>query len=141
MKYRLEIVTPYGRYFQGEIEILNVYTSSEGQLGIMAGHAPIIAYLDIGPINYKVDQQTYWFALGGGLLYVDAYGAVLIANSIEAAHEIDVNRAKEKIATIEEQIANASIMRDDYQVVLDRSYNRIRIAGGDYRWQNTTSKH
>lgn len=141
MKFKLEIITPFGRYFQGEIEILNVYTEEQGQLGIMANHAPMIAHLDIAPINYKVDHQTYWFALGGGLLYVDNYGAILVANSIEADHEINVKRAKQKLKKIEKEIKLKSAMREDYQIDIDKANNRIRVAEGDYRWRSTISKH
>lgn len=85
--FKLEIITPHGRFFTGEVEIINVFTES-GQTGIMAEHTPMLVRLDANAaLNYKVKGKTFWFKLANGLLYVDPNGATITVERISARSE------------------------------------------------------
>ena len=56
-KIHLVIVTPERQLFSGLVDRVTV-PSSQGYLGILPGHAPLLAELGIGNISYQVAGQT-----------------------------------------------------------------------------------
>ena len=50
-KIHLEIVTPEKQLFSGDVDSLTV-PSAGGYMGILPGHAPLLAELGIGEISY-----------------------------------------------------------------------------------------
>jgi len=61
----LEIVTPEQLLFSGEVDEV-VVPGSEGYLGILPGHAPLLSELQIGVISYRRESQEYKVFCGWG---------------------------------------------------------------------------
>ncbi len=59
----LEIVTPDRQLFSGAVDEVTV-PSNVGYLGILPGHAPLLAELGIGEISYKIGDRTDFLFLG-----------------------------------------------------------------------------
>ena len=51
-KLTLDIVTPYGHVFTDEVDEL-IAMGSEGEFGVLPGHAPFLTTLKIGMLTYK----------------------------------------------------------------------------------------
>lgn len=66
---------------------------SDGEAGILAGHAPMIASLKEGVIKYKVDDEQHFAAISGGVLSVADNELIVLARSAEKAENIDLARA------------------------------------------------
>ena len=74
--YFLKILTPEKKIYDGEVVSLTV-TCENGQLTVLAGHAPMLAALVEGPITIQTKRETIRGTGGGGVLRVD-YGEVAV---------------------------------------------------------------
>jgi F-type H+-transporting ATPase subunit epsilon len=93
-KIHIEIVTPEKQIFSGDVDSV-VVPSNTGYLGILPGHAPLLAELGIGEISYKIGEQTEYIFCSWGFLEVLPDRVVLLAQTAEMASDIDVKRAEE----------------------------------------------
>jgi F-type H+-transporting ATPase subunit epsilon len=90
----LEIVTPEKQLFSGDVDAVTV-PSTKGCLGILPGHAPLLAELGIGEISYRIGGQTEYLFCSWGFAEVLPGRVVLLTQTAEAASDIDVKRAEE----------------------------------------------
>lgn len=67
---------------------------SDGDAGIMAGHAPMIAALRDGVVKYSSGGEEHFAALSGGVLSVADNELILLARTAEKAENIDIARAQ-----------------------------------------------
>lgn len=67
-----------------------------GEITVLPHHIPLIATLVSGEIKYKHGSTDEFFAVSGGILEVKNNGEVVVlADTAEFGHEIDVQRAEE----------------------------------------------
>jgi|TARA_B110000238_G_C16087865_1_gene422430 F-type H+-transporting ATPase subunit epsilon len=86
-----------------------VVTGSMGELGIMAGHAPLLSDLKPGPVRLVTqtgEEEVYY--LSGGYLEVQPNGISILADTAVRANDIDEAAAAEAVKTAEQAIANQS---------------------------------
>jgi F-type H+-transporting ATPase subunit epsilon len=93
-KIHLEIVTPEKQLFSGAVDTVTV-PSTTGYLGILPGHAPLLAELGIGEISYDIGGRTDYLSCCWGFVEVLPDRVVLLAQTAELASNIDVKRAEE----------------------------------------------
>ena len=127
--FNVEIYTPTGKYFAGNVNYLTV-TSSVAVLGILPEHAPLITTLEICKLTIKINSKEFNYAIGGGVLHIKKdHSAVLLLDSIERSDEIDIDRAKEAQKRAEERLAKHSDEVDikRAQIALAKALNRISV--------------
>jgi F-type H+-transporting ATPase subunit epsilon len=104
---------------------------SDGYLGILANHAPLVTSLDIGLVNYTPagGGQDQLFAVANGFLEVSNNKVSILADSAESWDEIDLERAQEAVKRAEERLSimDESVDIERAQIALKRALNRIRI--------------
>jgi F-type H+-transporting ATPase subunit epsilon len=93
-KINLEIVTPEKHLFSGAVDSVAV-PANTGYLGILPGHAPLLAELGIGEISFKIGGKSEYLFCSWGFLEVLPDRVVLLAQTAELASDIDVKRAEE----------------------------------------------
>ena len=126
------IVSPDGRHFEDEAEILNLRLT-DGAIGILKNRAPLIGIVDVCPLEYEKDGKRRYFALGGGVLEVKDNKVLILADSFESKEEIDKKRAEEAKARAEERIESYKETRDpniDYkraELALKKALNRLAV--------------
>lgn len=131
--YMLEIVTPERKVFAQEVDMISV-KGVEGELGILAGHIPLVTPLQIAPMRIKVDGQVHWLAIHGGFLEVRSDKVVVLAESAELPEDIDVERAKAAKIRAEQRITMAERSKRDSvdhrraELSLQRAVTRIRVS-------------
>ena len=129
-EFHLIVLTPYGRYFDGNVTFLNV-KSEKYDLGIFAGHTPLISTVDICKMVIRTNNSEYQYAVSGGVIRIDKEQVTLILNSVERADEIDIDRAKEAKKRAEERL-NAQnkeqIDVDRAKLALLRALNRLNVS-------------
>ncbi len=103
MSLTLEIVTPEARVYSDTIDTVVVPTT-DGEVGILPGHIPLLAQVDHGELRVTKGSETLILAVGGGFVQVaDDKVAVLAENAItqekidERAVEDAMKRAEDAL--------------------------------------------
>src|ERR1035437_7287810 len=104
-KIKLDIVTAERTVLSDEIDIL-VAPGTEGQLGILPGHAPLMTMLTPGELMVRKGGEESFYAVTGGFLEVRPDKIVVLADAAERAEAIDVARAEEARRRAQERLAN-----------------------------------
>ena len=126
---RLEIVTAERVVYSEDIDIL-VAPGTEGELGILPRHAPLLTILKSGEIRVVKDGEDNLMAVSGGFLEVLGNKITILANTAEREDEIDEQRAEEALKRAEERVAAAPAERDLEMALasMRRSLARLRVA-------------
>ncbi|MXZ55703.1 MAG: F0F1 ATP synthase subunit epsilon [Gammaproteobacteria bacterium] len=89
------IVSAEQEIFSGKVTMV-VAAGSEGDLGILPGHAPLLTGIKAGPVRLKLEDQTEEiFFASGGYLEVQPSGVIVLADTAIRADDIDEAEAKE----------------------------------------------
>ncbi|MAX16927.1 MAG: ATP synthase F1 subunit epsilon [Nitrospina sp.] len=99
-KLILSIVTPEKQLVAEEVDQVNA-PGSEGDLGILYDHAPILTNLRSGQLSYEKDGETIALVVSGGYLEVSENRVTVLAETGEFLHEIDRERAERAHAEAE----------------------------------------
>lgn len=95
--FPLRVFTPEGPVVDAEVETI-VATAYNGSLGILAGHAPMISAVVIGPGKVTIDGTTTWYVFGEGTLEVRGPDVVLLVDFAEKSDNYEA--AKEQTAQL-----------------------------------------
>lgn len=130
--FKLSIVTPEKVFLETDVQSL-IVPGTEGYLGVLSNHAPLITALRPGKIEYR-DQvgKTGFLAVTAGFLEVSNNEATLLADAVEETAEIDLERAKAARDRAWENLkkagaGDASIDVPRARAALERAQNRIRL--------------
>jgi F-type H+-transporting ATPase subunit epsilon len=105
--FTFRLVTPQRLVLEAEIVALQA-PSSEGYLGVLAHHAPLITALRPGRLEVRsATGETRRFAVSGGFLEVSGNRATVLADTAEDAGEIDRPRAEAALHRAEERLRQA----------------------------------
>ncbi|AZV45418.1 MULTISPECIES: F0F1 ATP synthase subunit epsilon [Peribacillus] len=126
---KVSVVTPDGPVYDAEVEMVSTKAKS-GELGVMAGHVPMVAPLDIAAVRLKKENGTEYVAVNGGFLEVRPDVVTILAQSAERAETIDVARAQAAKARAEKRLADnqGAIDVERAELALKRAINRIQIS-------------
>jgi F-type H+-transporting ATPase subunit epsilon len=120
----VELVSVEKPIWSGEATAVFARTS-EGELGVLPGHAPLLGALAPGWVVRidRVDEPALRVAVHGGFLSVRKDGVSVLAEMAESAEEIDVARARE---ALERAASEGGI---DGIAARSRALARLRAAG------------
>jgi F-type H+-transporting ATPase subunit epsilon len=105
---KLEVVTPERLLVREDVSAVQVLACN-GYLGILPGHAPLLAELGRGFMNYESGGKRWFLAVHGGYLEILGDLVRVLANAAEHAAEIDVQRAKVAMQRAQECVFNPSL--------------------------------
>jgi len=126
----LEIVTPDRLAFSGVVEEVTL-SGSEGEFGVLTGHAPLLSSIKIGELNYTKDNKKAYYIVGEGYAEITGLKATVLVESIEGAGSIIVEEAKKAQESAEARLAAMDKDDPDYEKVkksLDMADARLKIA-------------
>ncbi|WP_075618359.1 F0F1 ATP synthase subunit epsilon [Paenisporosarcina indica] len=131
---KVNIVTPDGPVYDSEVNMLIANTAT-GEIGVLPGHIPMVAPLQVGAVRMKTDGKTTDIvAVSGGFLEVRPEKVTILAQAAEVASAIDVTRAKEAMKRAEERLAQTKQDDLDFKradLSLRRATNRINVYEGN----------
>jgi len=130
---KVNIVTPDGPVYDSEVNMI-IATTTTGEIGLLPGHIPMVAPLEVGAIRLKQDAKTDIVAVSGGFIEVRPDQVSILAPSAEVSSTIDVNRAKEAMKRAEERLNLAKQDDIDFkraELALRRATNRINVNEGN----------
>ena len=126
--FSVSLVTPEGAAFEGEVEML-VVPGADGEIGVLARHAPLVALLKAGSTRVYKDrasEDVLEFATGPGFFKVEQDRALaLVDDAIDARH-IDDERARRQLE--EAQAELEKVERGDSDADRWQLEQRIRHA-------------
>lgn len=135
MPLHLEIVTPERQVFSDTVESVQV-PGSEGELGVLPHHAPLVSTLGVGELRFRKDGTEESFAIVGGFLQVRPDRVVVLAETADLASEIDLEKAQEARREAERALESGFHEAADLasaRAQLQQALLRIRVAERRYR--------
>ena len=129
MGFNLQIVTPDGLEFSGEVNSILARTDG-GDVEILRGHADYFAAMGTGRIRLKIGSESKLASSSGGFISVTRGEVKLVVTTFEFAEEIDLDRA---VLAKERAEATLAASKDDKIILmakakLARAINRINVA-------------
>jgi F-type H+-transporting ATPase subunit epsilon len=129
MPIHCEIVSQDRIVFQGEVDIV-VVPGSEGVMGILPNHSPLLSTLQYGIITVRRHNQEEFFTVAGGVVEVTGTRVTILANAAENVDEINIQRAEAARQRAEGMLKEAGAVREEDQAALQSALKRsnLRIA-------------
>jgi F-type H+-transporting ATPase subunit epsilon len=129
---RLEILTIERRVFEDDVAMV-IAPGSEGMLGILPHHIPLLTALTFGELQIKKEgEEDQFFAISGGFMEVLPDRVIVLADAAERAAEIDLERAEAARQRAEERLDRAKMGEiedfDRAEAAMKRSAIRIQVA-------------
>src|SRR4051812_35329273 len=114
----LEVVTPDRSVVTERVDEVEI-PGAEGYFGVLPGHTPLLAMLQVGELWYRKGAEKTYLSIAFGFAEVLPDRVTILANLAERADEIDVARAEAARQRAEQRISTP---------VGDMDYERARIA-------------
>lgn len=129
--FQLQIVTPERTAFSGSVQSLRA-PGTEGDFGVLRGHAPMIVALRIGPASFvREDGQRCSLAVSGGTVEVLNDVVTVLVESAELSEDIDVARAQAARERAQQRLEHREgVDVPRAQAALSRALARLSVAGG-----------
>ncbi len=100
-----DIVSAEEEVFSGAIDMV-IATGMMGDLGVSAGHSPLLTGLKPGPIRVMIDEEEQIFYVSGGFLEVQPSVVTILADTAIRADDLDEAAALEAQKHAEHAVAN-----------------------------------
>lgn len=126
----VEIVTPYELFFEGPAESV-VLAAKDGDIGILPGHAPLIAALVPGEIQLKINNEWVTLSATNGYAEIGPDLAIIVINAAEWPEQIDPKRAQESLERARGRLADSSLPEQEHthaRHAIERAKSRLKIA-------------
>ena len=109
-----------------EVEI----PGADGYFGVLPGHTPLLALLQVGQLWYRQGQETHHLAVAHGFAEVQPDRVTILAGIAERADEIDLARAEAAKKRAEERLSRPTMDFDAERarVALLKSLIRLQVA-------------
>ena len=129
--FKLEIWTPEKVFFSDNVEMI-VLRTTHGEMGILAGHVPVVAAVAVGTTRIRKENGEWVEAvLTEGFMEVTQEEVIIITDTADWPHEIDANRAEAARKRAEERL-EIKQSGEEYarsQAALARALARLKVTG------------
>ncbi len=125
----LEVVTP-DKKVVAEIVDEVVLPGSQGYLGVLPGHAPLLTDLGVGELTFRRGGTRHYVALAWGFAEILPERVTVLAEIAERAEEIDRDRAGKARDRAIDRLKSRDVDVDfnRAQVALERSLVRLQVS-------------
>ena len=128
-KILLEVATPDHLLLSREVDEV-IAPGSEGEFGVLPGHAHFLSMLKIGELRYRVGDQINFMAVLWGFAEVTPTKVTILAEIAEKAEDIDVDRAQAAVERAEQRLQVGGLPSElkEAQISLEKARLRRKIA-------------
>jgi F-type H+-transporting ATPase subunit epsilon len=106
--FKFELVSPERILFSGEAESV-IVPSVEGEMTVLAGHAPVVAVLKAGIVLVKTDAgHGKEFLVQGGLAEINQASTTILAEQAHFIEDVDTAVLDKEILTAETRLAGST---------------------------------
>lgn len=131
-KFQLEIATPERLLLREQVSEAQV-PAANGYLGVLPGHAPLLAALGTGELTYLADGRRSSLSVDGGWVEVLPDRVRVLATHAEKASEIDARRAEESLHRAEEHLAHPDAGIDVARALNAMTRAQARLAAAKHQ--------
>lgn len=119
-KLAFELVSPEKLLISAQVDMV-VVPGTEGDFGVLSGHAPVVSNLRPGVIDVSDDAASARIFVRGGFAEVTPAGLTILAEDALNLGELDAAELEQQIQNATEDVADAAddITRAAAQVVLE----------------------
>src|SRR6187200_1597914 len=110
-KIQLQIVSADRMLVNETVDEVEI-PGSDGYFGVLPGHTPLLAVLQVGQLWYRQGQEIHYFAVAFGFAEVQPDHVTILAQVAERADEIDLARAEAAKKRAEERLAKTTVDMD-----------------------------
>jgi F-type H+-transporting ATPase subunit epsilon len=102
----------------------------DGYFGVLPGHTPLLAVLQVGELWYRQGQEKHYLSIAFGFAEVQPDRVTILAQIAEKADEIDLARAEAAKKRAEERLARVTVDMDAERarISLLKSLIRLQVA-------------
>jgi F-type H+-transporting ATPase subunit epsilon len=129
MPIRLEIITPERKVYEDDVDMV-IAPGSEGYLGILPHHAPLLTGLGRGEFRVKKGGIEETLAVFGGFMDVRGDRVVVLTDIADRSDEIDEQREQEARERAQHALETATSAAEEARAraLLERALVRVRVA-------------
>jgi F-type H+-transporting ATPase subunit epsilon len=131
MALTLDIVTPERRVLSVTCDEVRA-PGVRGGFGVRQNHEPFMTALEPGALTYVEGGREHHYAIGGGFLQVADNRVIVLADTAEAAGDIDVARARAAFQEAQERLLKLTEQDESHAVEaarVKRAAARLGVAG------------
>jgi len=132
--FHFDLVSPEKLAFSGEVDQVDI-PGAEGDFGVLAGHAPVVAAMRPGILTVTVGGKHEKIIVAGGLAEVSEKGLTVLADVATSLDELDRARFADKISEMEAKLSEKEGSE------LDRALERLDHFKSIQQELNTTAMH
>jgi F-type H+-transporting ATPase subunit epsilon len=132
--FHFDLVSPEKLAFSGEVDQVDI-PGAEGDFGVLAGHAPVVAAIRPGILTVIVGGTHEKIIVLGGLAEVSDKGLTVLADVATSVDEIDKAAFADKISDMEAKLAEKEGSE------LDRAIERLDHFKSIQHQLNSTALH
>ena len=122
----LEIVTPERPLVRETVDEV-VLPATEGELGVLPGHTPLLTTLKVGMLMYRQGEQRHYLFVAHGFAEVLPDAVSVLAQLAERGEDIDVARAEASRQLAEQRLATPGPDTDLEQARVSASKASVRL--------------
>jgi F-type H+-transporting ATPase subunit epsilon len=112
--FPVEVLTPEGKVFEGEVEMLSTRTG-EGSIGVLANHAPLLAILEPTELRlHKEGDEVESFAQAEGYLQVIENSALVLVEECLRPDDIDRSDIESRLDDARSSLDEAEEGSEEY---------------------------
>lgn len=104
--FPFELVSPERLVYSGSVSEVTV-PGTEGEFGILAGHAPFVSTLKPGILTIKGDGAPKKLFVRGGFAEANPHGLTVLAETAIPLEEIKADRLAQMIKDAQEDVEDA----------------------------------
>jgi F-type H+-transporting ATPase subunit epsilon len=131
-KLTLEIVTPDRSIVTEQVDEVQL-PGAEGYFGVLPGHTPLLAALQVGEMWYRIGSEKHFLALAFGFAEVLPERVTVLAQVAERAEDIDQERAERAMKRAQERLVTKATPQSDLdferaRIAMMKSLIRLQVA-------------
>ncbi len=126
MPIRCEIVSQDRTVYEGDADIV-VLPGTDGEMGILPHHAPLLTTLKFGLIKVRTRSEEQVFTVAGGVAEIQPTIVTVLADAAENVLEIDVARAETARKRAAEALSSVKAEDVDAYLALEAALRRSNL--------------
>ena len=128
-KIQLQIVSADRSLVNETVDEVEI-PGADGYFGVLPGHTPLLALLQVGELWYRQGQEKHYLSIAFGFAEVLPDRVTILAQVAEKADEIDAARAEAAKRRAEERVARPTVDMDAERarISLMKALIRLQVA-------------